>query len=185
MNRRPSHDMDERISLHVLHRGLLLQKTQEPGMSLSRRQWDRHLDRIRKCKEGWNVLWLAAATTFFGVAVTALFTAISIPLAPTPKSIARFGPPQTLSQLSGSARNYLFLIAGFCALLFLASLAAYLTRRKDRDGEIEEIIKDMRVYEPEAPPPPPPPLPPIRREEHPPEPRPTRPDPGESVEKGA
>ena len=43
MNRRPSHDMDERISLHVLHRGLLLQKTQEPGMSLSRRQWDRHL----------------------------------------------------------------------------------------------------------------------------------------------
>jgi len=133
----------------VLHRGLLLEKTEEPGMSLSRRQWDRHLERIRRCKEGWNVLWLAAATTFLGIAVTALVTAISVPLAPTPKSIARYGPPQTLSQLSNSARNYLLLAAGFCVLLFLASLAAYLTRRKDRDTEIEEIIKDMRVHEPE------------------------------------
>ena len=143
-----------------------------------RRQWDRHLDRIRKCKEGWNVLWLAAATAFFRRGGDGVVH-------------RDFDSPRPYTQVDSSiwASGSKELFVPYCRILRTAFLGVvrseYLTRRKDRDGEIEEIIKDMRVYEPEAPPPPPPPLPPIRqRSTHLSQDR-QGPIPGESVEKGA
>jgi hypothetical protein len=120
----------------LVDHGLTLQARKEPGVSLSRKQWDRCIEKLEAAKEGWAPLWLAVAAMFLGVGASALVGVLLLP------SSGR-------NQISDATRAGMWVAAVACGVLFAVCLFAYFVVRGTRDSTIDEAIKDWRIHEPE------------------------------------
>jgi hypothetical protein len=112
-----------------------------PSMMLSRKHWDRLKDQINECKIGWTDLWLGGAFAFFGVAVSTLVVRQTLP-GPSASTVSA-------SRLSSEVRAVLLVIVIASAVLFVASLAAWLNMRVEHNADLASVVRNMESHEPE------------------------------------
>jgi len=108
-------------------------QTEEPGVVISVRDYDRLIERLDGCKAGgWADLWLFGAGAAASLAASTLVTAL------------------TLSAAQSGARNVLWVLTGAGAVILVLCLVGYLTQRRDRGREISELKKDLEIHKPRA-----------------------------------
>lgn len=104
-------------------------QSQEPGVVISMRDYDRLIERLDGCKAGgWADLWLFGGGVGGALAVGALVTAMTLPAA----------QPGT--------RDVLWVLTGAGAVILVLCLVGYLTQRRDHGREISELKKDLEVH---------------------------------------
>jgi hypothetical protein len=104
-------------------------QSQEPGVLISMREYDRLIERLDGCKpDGWADLWLAGVGGGVTLAVGALVGALTLP-----------------ASLLG-ARDILWALTATGAVVFMLCMVAYLTQRRELGAEIGELKKDLEIY---------------------------------------
>lgn len=94
------------------------------------RQYNRLIERLDGCKQhGWADLWLAGAGAGAALAVAAFVGIWTLPQAPEP-----------------GARNVLLILMTLGALIAAICILAYLSQRRDRGKEINELKRDLQVH---------------------------------------
>jgi hypothetical protein len=121
------------VDLVYVNQSYSVRQSQEPGVLIGERQYQRFIERLDDCKEhGWSELWLAAAGIAAGVAATAAISSATLPA----------------GKLSSATRGDLK-VAAISGLVVLAvCLIAYLTHRQDHGREVDHLMKDLRMYSP-------------------------------------
>lgn len=129
--RSTAHEEDPRL-VYVNQRYSVSQ-SQEPGVLISVRDYDRLIERLDGCKpDGWADLWLAGVGGGVALAVGALVGALTLP-----------------ASLS-AARDILWALTATGAVVFTLCMAAYLTQRRELGAEIDELKKDLEIYKDRA-----------------------------------
>lgn len=106
-----------------------VQQSQEPGVVISVRDYDRLIERLDGCKpSGWADLWLTGVGAGAALAVGALVGALTLP-----------------SSLPG-VKDVLWTLTAAGALVMLICLAAYLTQRREHSRDITELKKDLVAH---------------------------------------
>jgi hypothetical protein len=108
-------------------------QSQEPGVVISMRDYDRLIERLDGCKTGgWADLWLFGAGAGAALAAGALVTAL------------------TLSVAQSGLKNVLWVLTGAGAVVLVLRLVGYLTQRRDHGREISELKKDLEIHKPRS-----------------------------------
>jgi hypothetical protein len=106
-------------------------QSQEPGVVLRMRDYDRLIERLDGCKAGgWADLWLFGAGAGAALVAGALVTALTLPV-----------------NQSGT-RDVLWVLTGAGVVVLLLCLVGYLTQRRDHGREISELKKDLEIHKP-------------------------------------
>lgn len=106
-------------------------QTEEPGVVISMRDYDRLIERLDGCKAGgWADLWLFGAGAGAALAGGALVTALTLPVA------------------QSGVRDVLWVLTGAGAVVLVLCLVGYFTQRRDRGREISELKKDLEIHKP-------------------------------------
>lgn len=106
-------------------------QTEEPGVVISMRDYNRLIERLDGCRAGgWADLWLFGAGAGAALAVGALVTAL------------------TLSAAQSGTRDVLWVLTAAGAVILVLCLTGYLTQRGERGREISELRKDLEIRKP-------------------------------------
>jgi hypothetical protein len=110
-----------------------ISQTEEPGVVISMRDYDRLIERLDGCRAGgWADLWLFGAGAGAALAAGALVTVLTMPVA------------------QSGVRDVLWVLTGAGAVILVLCLVGYLTQRGDRGREISELRKDLEIRKPMA-----------------------------------
>jgi hypothetical protein len=113
-------------------RELSLESSQEPGVAIPEREYDRLIDRLAGCKAGgWADIWLAGIGLGGGLGTAALVTVLSLG-----------------TTVAGSTKVILWMLVIIGVVILVLSLSAYLTQRKERGKEIDVLMEDMKMHRP-------------------------------------
>lgn len=121
----------EDSNLVTVNRGLTIPASQELGVGIEKRQYDRLVERLRGCRpSGWSAAWLAIAGAGAGVAGAAGVGGLTLPPA-----------------LSPGIRSSLWMLTGVGVVVFALCLAFYFTQRNADADVIDELLKDMELHQ--------------------------------------
>lgn len=108
-------------------------QTEEPGVVISMRDYDRLIERLDGCRAGgWADLWLFGAGVGAALAAGALVTALTLPVA------------------QSGVRDVLWVLTGASAVVLVLCLVGYLSQRGDRGREVSELRKDLEIRKPKV-----------------------------------
>jgi hypothetical protein len=113
-----------------------------PGMTLSRRHWNRLKSEAAEAKMGWSELWLGAAFAFFGVGAAAWIAFWALP------NTSDSEPGAT--QLSSEGQDLLRIIGSFCVALAVVCFLGWLQKRRDHNASLDRLIANMKSHEHDA-----------------------------------
>jgi len=109
-----------------------------PGMTLSRKRWERLKDEAVEAKMGWTELWLGAAFAFLGVAAAAWIALWTLPTDSAKTHI---------TQLSAEGHNNLRLVGIFSLIVFAVCLLAWHDKRGHHNADLDALIRNMESQE--------------------------------------
>jgi len=113
-----------------------------PGMSLSRKHWNRLKEEADEAKMGWTEIWLGAAFAFFGIGGAAWIAFWALP------GSGSADPHAT--QLSSGAQDVLRLIGIFSLIVAVVCFLAWIGRRRDHNASLDRLIRNMGSHEHDA-----------------------------------
>lgn len=108
---------------------ITLQNTEEPGVGMTLRQFNRYMERLDRCKEPLVGLWLAFAGVSAGVAGSAFVGLYALPI----------------SGLPAGTKGNLEIICGAGLLLACLCLVAYFALRSRQEDAIDQLKQDMNL----------------------------------------
>lgn len=126
----PDRGAEQNSNVVQVNRGMSLESSQERGVAIAEREYNRLIERLEGCKStGLADVWLAGGGLGGGLAAAALVTALSLGTSAT-----------------GSTMDILWMLAILGAVIASLSLGAYFSQRHERNKEINELKTDMEIH---------------------------------------